>query len=291
MRKAMLALMLLLSFGSTARAANDVVRVLDDGRVRERARGNANAIGWAHKGEIYAITDRADGWIKVQYGRREGWLDRRVVRQEDGAVQRMLQRVQVQAGPGNRFRNLGLLEVGDRVAVMGKNGEWKRISYRGHIGWINDDDVTTGQVNTNRSRAGFVALPASGPGFYSYSSSSRRWGRPSLIYAIQRTGLRMREKRLPRIGVGDVSLVNGGDISGHASHERGEDVDVRLMAKSGEGAGVSRFSSNYSRSRTQTLVNVFRSEVPVELIFFNDRAVRHTQPWVGHDDHLHIRIR
>ena len=139
------------------------------------------------------------------------------------------------------------------------------------------------------STRGFLQLPASGPGFYAYYSASRRWGRDYFVYGIMRVGSDWASTGKPRIGIGDLSLENGGNISGHVSHEKGVDVDVRPVRTSGE-SGVTIHSSSYDRAGTQTLVNLFRQHNPVTMIFFNDASVSGVQNWPNHDDHLHIRV-
>jgi murein endopeptidase len=96
----------------------------------------------------------------------------------------------------------------------------------------------------------------------------------------------------PRVGIMDVSLKNGGDISGHASHEKGVDADIVLPRNDGQDSPrVDRFSSRYSRTGTQKLVNLCRAEMTVTHVFFNDPNVSGVSKWPNHDNHLHVRIK
>ena len=90
--------------------------------------------------------------------------------------------------------------------------------------------------------------------------------------------------------VKDISLENGGPISGHASHQRGVDADVWPVRSTGSEEAVTRFSSGYSRSRTQALIRLYRAELDVTHVFFNDPHVSGVQSWPNHDDHLHVRF-
>jgi murein endopeptidase len=90
----------------------------------------------------------------------------------------------------------------------------------------------------------------------------------------------------------DVSLRNGGDISGHVSHERGVDVDVAVPRNDGrELPRIDRHSQAYSRVGTQKVVDLFRAELAVTHVFFNDPKVDRVSPWPNHENHLHVRIR
>ena len=93
-----------------------------------------------------------------------------------------------------------------------------------------------------------------------------------------------------RLGIGDISAKNGGKISGHASHQRGVDGDFRLPRTDGQEIATTRFMSAYSRSGTQKLVNLFRAELNVTHIFFNDPNVSGVSNWPNRDNHFHVRI-
>jgi murein endopeptidase len=116
-----------------------------------------------------------------------------------------------------------------------------------------------------------------------------------MVYGIERVARAWQTKRptsaTKRIGLGETSLENGGPISGHVSHQKGVDVDVRLPRDDGKEAGSTYKQSVYSRAGTQTLVKLFRAEMNVTLVLFNDAKVSGVQPWPNHDDHLHVRIK
>lgn len=95
------------------------------------------------------------------------------------------------------------------------------------------------------------------------------------------------------IGVGNISVKGGGPVSPHKDHQKGLDVDFRLLRKDGAKIGVTFRDPNYSRPRTQELVNVIRGNLilPVVKVFFNDTLVTGVEPLIGHDDHLHVRFK
>jgi len=146
-----------------------------------------------------------------------------------------------------------------------------------------------------KSRAGFIQLPASGDGFYGYTDAKGRWGTEKMIYGIERIGRAWASSKPAscpgRLGVGDISLENGGPFAGHASHQKGVDCDMALPRNDGkESPRVDRFASAYSREGTQAAINTFRKELPVTMIFFNDPGVTGRQNWPNHDNHFHVRI-
>lgn len=142
--------------------------------------------------------------------------------------------------------------------------------------------------NLPRSSAGFVQLPASGTGFYGYYGANRRWGTPTMVYGLMRIGQAWSGNG-GRMGVGDISFKNGGKISGHASHRKGVDADIRPMRKDNAESPVTINQSAYSRSQTTKLLRLFRQKLPVHLIFFNDSHCPGVQHWPNHDNHFHVR--
>ena len=90
-----------------------------------------------------------------------------------------------------------------------------------------------------------------------------------------------------------MSLRGGGPISGHSSHQKGVDVDVRPMRGDGQEAPVTIFDSAYSPSLTQELVNLIRANpvLQVRTILFNDKQVSGVTSWSGHDNHLHVSFK
>ena len=146
-------------------------------------------------------------------------------------------------------------------------------------------------TSTNKVNA---QLPASGTGFYSYAPSSRRYGIAETIRALQQISSAWAAARPsgPRIGFGDISLQGGGPISGHASHQKGVDVDVRLMRNDGREEPTVYQSANYSRALTQQLIDLIRANgvLRVQYIFFNDPQARGVSKWPNHDNHLHVRF-
>ena len=129
-------------------------------------------------------------------------------------------------------------------------------------------------------------------GLYGYGANSRRYGIRQTVEALQEVGrVWALRGNVPRIGIGDISLRGGGDISGHASHEKGIDVDIRPLTNNGAESPTTYQNSNYSRELTQELCDLIHAngKLAVQFIFFNDPNVESVRPYQGHDNHLHVR--
>lgn len=296
----------LLALAGEARAQEAVEVTASALNVRAGPGGGERELGQARRGQVYAVLGRSGAWVRLQFGAGAGWAHGDYLRASSAEVRAVTasSSLNVRTGPGTRYRDIGDLPRGARVAVSGASGAWRKIAFQGRDAWVHGDllgAASSGGTTTPprtptpsrpRSRAGFIQLGAAGPGFYSYAPASRRWGTPTMVYGIERVAARWAREQpaAPRMGVGDISLQNGGDITGHVSHEKGVDVDVRPVRTSGEGA-VTRFQSAYSRTRTAALIRLYRDELPVTLLLFNDTRIAGTQTWPNHDNHFHVRIR
>jgi LysM repeat protein len=137
-------------------------------------------------------------------------------------------------------------------------------------------------------------LPATGVGYVSYYSAARKYGTASTVEKIQNIAKEW-NKRHPNLPVqiGDMSKKGGGDISGHASHEKGVDVDMRPFRKDGTQGPVTINQKNYDAKTTREFVKMVKEMYPNTLIGFKDsQTVKSglTQPWDNHSNHLHIRF-
>ena len=90
-----------------------------------------------------------------------------------------------------------------------------------------------------------------------------------------------------KITVTELSPEVGGTTQ-HASHQDGQDVDIRPMSTNG--APTTWRSSNYDQASTQRLVNTVLNVNPNATIYFNDPSIQGVKPYFGHDNHLHIHL-
>lgn len=132
-------------------------------------------------------------------------------------------------------------------------------------------------------------------GMYGTGDPARRYGTARTVEALKAVG-REWHSRHPSFafGIGDISKKGGGDISGHVSHEKGVDVDVRILRTDGKKSPTRYQDREYSRELTRELIELFLGNTifPVKLIFFNDPEIRigRVQRWPKHDNHLHVRF-
>lgn len=153
-----------------------------------------------------------------------------------------------------------------------------------------------GGVRRRARASGRGWLPREGPGFVAYSPDENRHGSLTLVNMIKLVALEY-SRRFP----GDVLWIGDLDAAkGHVSHKSGVDVDIRLPSKVTRKAASSFRDPNYSREKTQVIIDLFMQFEEIEYIFFNDTSIRgHSgqargaviQLEPGHDDHIHIRIK
>lgn len=272
--------------------------------VRSGPGTNYGAVGSLSRGATVSVVGQQGDWRRIGYNGGTGWVHGAYLTSGGVANNTTTKEVgasslNVRSGPGTNYRTIGSLTAGTRVNVSDTSGSWSRISYGSGTGWVHSSYLVTpgsGSTSTGnrpRSRAGFIQLPTSGYGFYGYYAASKRWGKPAMVYGIERAARRFKDSNpsAPRLGVGDISLMNGGDIAGHASHELGVDADFRPIRNDGQEGRTTIFQSTYSRTLTQKAIDLLVSEMSVTMIFFNDTRTRHTQRWPNHDNHFHVRIR
>lgn len=156
--------------------------------------------------------------------------------------------------------------------------------------------VGTDKINGARPAHSDVntPLPTRGSGHYSYQPTSKQFGRPQTIAAVQAIAAAWQQANPqgPRIGIGNISLKGGGLMPPHKSHQKGVDVDIRPVRNDRQEKPVNYQSPGYSHALTQELVNLIRANgvLPVRFILFNDPDVNGVTASPGHDDHLHVRF-
>lgn len=169
---------------------------------------------------------------------------------------------------------------------------------------------------------GAQALPLEGPGYEAIRvSRNRYWGHPATLDLIGNLAERVRAAGQSHLYIGDIGQPRGGPmISGHASHQIGLDVDIWFERQ----PGARRAPADRENPRLRSLVRaddggiddtVFTEQhvtllrtaatMPgVDRMFVNkwikqricntatgNRSwLRKLVPWLGHDEHFHIRL-
>jgi hypothetical protein len=121
------------------------------------------------------------------------------------------------------------------------------------------------------------------------------WGTGDAVGLLQHASNLFGGLGYGKLASNDISYQHGGDHPDHATHEKGMDVDIRLIrtdkAQCSYGCEISQ--SCYWRAGTQTLCNKLREAAPghVAAIYFNDQSVINSgcSSYVsGHHNHIHI---
>ena len=109
----------------------------------------------------------------------------------------------------------------------------------------------------------FVQLPQNVPGadFYNYGTpraGAAQYGTPKMVQVIQDVAKQWKAMGGPSLGVGNMSLENGGHFPPHddkGGHTDGSGADIRPVRKDGRSTGVSYNDPAYDRQGTQRLVD------------------------------------
>ena len=262
--------------------------------VRSGPGTNHGVLGQVTQGQVYPSLQRQGDWHQIPWGEQRAWCYGPYLARSQEQVRAVTaSALNVRSGPSAGYRVVGTLSQGTPLACVGSAGVWRQRWFQGRRAWVHGGYLGQGSGGGGGggrpvSRAGFIELGAAGPGFYSYTTSGRRWGPPRLVYATERVGRRLQQEGRPRMGTGDISLMNGGRFPPHVTHQLGVDIDVRPGRDSGEGM-VTIYQALYSRERTQRMIDLYRQEVRTRLVLFNDPQVRGVQPYSGHHNHFHLR--
>jgi peptidoglycan hydrolase-like protein with peptidoglycan-binding domain len=132
---------------------------------------------------------------------------------------------------------------------------------------------------------------------YSVGNGPANWATSEAIATVEAAAKVEAAAGYGRVAVGDAGFQYGGNIPLHETHERGLDVDLRLMRKANDQCkwGTNYRMSTYDRKATRALIKAIRAASPghIKLIYFNDPVLIEeglTVHFPGHDDHLHVRF-
>jgi hypothetical protein len=131
---------------------------------------------------------------------------------------------------------------------------------------------------------------------YQVGNGPAHWATGAAIGQLRAAAISVVGKGYGPVAVGDASFEHGGDMPGHESHERGLDVDIRIMRRDERQCrwGGNYRMAVYDRTATRALIKAIRAAAPghVKLIYFNDPVLIReglTRWHAGHDDHIHVR--
>lgn len=101
-----------------------------------------------------------------------------------------------------------------------------------------------------------------------------------------------------KFGIGNISIDGGLPYDGHATHQRGIEMDCRPVRKdklTGAEARVSYRDAHYDQAATIKLIRLFAQHPGVKLIYFNDVTVQkevgaRVTSCADHNDHFHVEL-
>lgn len=211
-------------------AAQEIVQVTSSTLyARSAPDSDASILGTAYSGRKYVRVGTSGEWRKIWFGNTTAWVDGAHVASSSGTKATVTaSALNVRAGAGSGYAVVGTAPNGSWWVIIDSSGSRRKIHCAGAERWVYgaylaaNGGSAISPPNADglpSSSAGFVQLPSSGPGFYGYYSSDRRWGVPSPVCNFMAAAKAWQEEHpeYPRIGVGDISLKYGGPISGHAS--------------------------------------------------------------------------
>jgi hypothetical protein len=135
-----------------------------------------------------------------------------------------------------------------------------------------DRPANGGAVNSQLPQIGLNQSDrAREAGYYSYSPAERQWGTERTTWRLQEAGRRLAEQDLV-MAIGNISKEGGGRLPPHSSHQRGVDIDLRLMGTNGRGYAGTYGSGEYSRDNTFRMIQALIDTDPqnVRHIIVND---------------------
>ena len=116
-------------------------------RIRSAANTNSTILGYLKQGEKITVLGKANGWAKISYKGKEGYVSLSFVKvegketehiesgpQETGTITATSLRIRSAANTNSTI--LGYLKQGEKITVLGKANGWAKISYKGKEGYV-----------------------------------------------------------------------------------------------------------------------------------------------------------
>jgi len=298
-------------------AAQAMKVMFDDTPVMASPGGGAQ-LGTSPRYHSYVSLAVQNGWHQVWFDHRHGWIHESKLSADPRPVLAVTaSAANVRTGPGLDWRVAGTAPQGSQwlaIADTGPNKDWKQLYHGGDIRYMHTSVFQAQRPDLPKSEAGFVQLPPSGEGFYAIAGRDRVWGVPRLVYPLIELSRKMKRDHPDwgRLGINDISMRNGGWMSGHVSHQKGVDVDLRLMRNDQVEVTTDIYKTTYSRARTRALITDYlHRDLDINVVLFGDpqvygrvtsnreaecakapvsSALGYVACWPNHHHHLHVRV-
>ncbi|MGL4873750.1 MAG: SH3 domain-containing protein [Clostridium sp.] len=149
-----------------------VINIKSNLRFRSGATTNSNVLGYFVDGQKVNVVGQANGWTKINYEGQEGYVDssyikignsesgNEVVNENNdntismkalGGVVNVETNLRIRSGATTNSSIIGRLYEGDRVKIVGKDGDWYKIQTTNGTGFVCGDyiQILNGQDNGN----------------------------------------------------------------------------------------------------------------------------------------------
>lgn len=236
---------------------------------RQEATTSSESMGKLTDGTRVAILDESNGWYKVAYNGKTGYMSadyvvsQPIMNIECGGAKVTTSVLNVRSGPGTGNSIVTKLYEGNVAKIIGINNAWFKVQYGGYTGYISPDYVTVVPYQSTAAAVSTVSTSSSG------STTSASGTRQQIIdYAASLLGCKY---------VYGGNTPSGFDCSGYVKYVFNH-----------FGVSLSRTSaSQYSNS-----VKIKKSELQVgDLVFFSQTTgsskVGHVGIYVGGGQFIH----
>ncbi len=115
-------------------------------------------------------------------------------------------------------------------------------------------------------------------------SSDEHWGTVELVNSLEIGACAVFAKTGSKLHVNDLSARNGGSISGHRSHQRGLDADVRLMCREGGRVFPCSDASKFDEEASWLFVKTLATQTPVQFVFLDQSLINRLRAYAEAND-------
>ncbi|MFB9759006.1 SH3 domain-containing protein [Ectobacillus funiculus] len=134
-------------------------------RVRTGPNTSNPTLGLVGQGEVLQVAEETDGWYKIQYNDRNGYVSKDYVTTDDGSTVKLKQTtvqangtytvnvssLRVHTGPSTSHPVLGVVKKGQDIQVVGEVQDWYKVQFNGQSAYISKDYVSLERDNTSMS--------------------------------------------------------------------------------------------------------------------------------------------
>ncbi len=102
-----------------------------------RGSAGGNVIGWGFRGHRFAAHGQSSGWVAIDWGGREAWLQgSHVAARQADLVTITASGLNVRTGPSVGDRRIGLAHRDETYVKLAERGAWLRIQFDHRKGWV-----------------------------------------------------------------------------------------------------------------------------------------------------------